>query len=107
MKDYIISALLKVYSLTNEKKKHGLGLLIKCITISKFHVDFLSKIGYKDNFGKIIVHRKFDRTILSGNVSVKIDGVFSKEAHAHAITDSLKSWCLNIPLFASYYKYRV
>lgn len=53
-------------------KRHGLGLLIKNIDYSTFHIDFLSKTGYKDTYGKIHVHRSFRKSILSGNVSAKI-----------------------------------
>jgi len=101
-----------VYSPRELNLGHGLGQLAKDPKVEDFHIDFLSKFGV-EGLGVIMLNRKIDRGLLSGNTSGKIriptktDPGLTVVQHRTAITDSLLSWGSTWPVIEDYIKLRL
>jgi hypothetical protein len=81
-----------------DEVQHGLGQLSKDFTIRYDNtIDFLSKYGVIHN-EQVVINRKIDRSLLSGNHSNKISRIFTVDLHRWSITTGLESWGFSWPV---------
>jgi len=87
------------------EKRGGIGYLVKFQMWRGDLIDFLSKTG-GIICDTIVVHRKFHRAIIGGNVTHKLKKNFTSKHHRWAIASQLASWVGDLPLLSDYLEYR-